>query len=133
MADRARGPGARLVAGLLVGGVVAALLGAWWWANDRPACRGSTDFGTCMGSGLLVAVLGVPLALAFGWCALRIGGARHAVLGVGAIIVVVWGAVLLAEPLEPPAAAWPLVSAALAVGYLVVEARLRRTSSRDGS
>lgn len=95
--------------GLLVGGVVA----AWTWATDRPECSG--EMFACAGETLLVAVVGVPLAILLGWLGLRAMGVRLAFLAVALTTV---AAFVLPALLDPPLAVWPVLIGA--VGALSV-------------
>ncbi len=118
--DRRRRP---LLGGLLLGGVCALLLVAWWRATDGYACD-STGVLACAGPALLVTLLGVPAALVAGGTVLRLAGARLGALGVLAVVAVTWLLVLVSELVDPPLATWPVVVGALGTVYVGLEARL---------
>lgn len=109
MSAVARTLGGGVLLGLLVGGVVA----AWTWATDRPECSG--EMFACAGETLLVAVVGVPLAILLGWLGMRALGVRRAFLAVALTALV---ALALPALLDPPLVVWPVLIGA--VGALSV-------------
>lgn len=113
-----------LSASIGIGCSFAAFLYGWWWANDRPECRQSSDFGTCVGSGIGMIVFGLPALVLAWWLLLKYGTARHSFLGLVVIGAICWVLALATEPLDPPFATWPVLAGVVAGGYLAVDTRI---------
>lgn len=98
-----------------------------WLALEERAAHCETPF--CgLGEGILMVYAGGPLLVVLVGLALRLAGARSALLGTGALVL---GLLLLSHAaeaaegvLEVPALAWPLLVAALAALWFPLEQRI---------
>jgi hypothetical protein len=107
--------------GLLASGGYAA---TWYWVVERPVCE-ETGMFACIGPGVLMYVVGLPVTYVLWSLGLRAVRAPLPWLAPLATLLVLVVVVPLAEPLEPPMWVWPFVA-----GFVcVLWARIPRPSS----
>lgn len=92
-----------LAGGVLLGAAAAGVMGAWAWAADRAECSG--EMFACVGGVMLVALIGVPAALALAWLGLRALGTSRPAL---AVVLTSLVALVFPSIVDPPGWVWPV-------------------------
>lgn len=101
------------------GSAVLVIAAAWvlWMQADSGRCTTSG----CLLDGVEAYVLGLPLALAATWLALRWSGALSPIGLLLLLVLVTTIGVVVLEPLELPAMVWPVVLGALTTALLLLQ------------
>lgn len=124
-----RRPARPWLAACLIGVLAATYLLAWEALVEHAHCD---QGGFCgLGEGLLMMYVGGPVSIVLTWLALRLSGARSALLGTGALVLSLLVLVNTTERLDPPPFAWPFLLAALAALWFVLELRVAPPSAQQ--